>query len=84
MKGRLTLCSHLMSEDLDELHEFAQSIGLKHSWFQGDSTWPHYDLLGKGMIEKARAAGAVEQTAREQMVRCWGNKYPGCVYPNRE
>lgn len=34
---------HLMTNDLTELHRFAQSIGLKRQWFQ-DKTFPHYDL----------------------------------------
>ena len=36
---------HLFGTDLAELHLFANSIGLKHEWFQGQGhIWPHYDL----------------------------------------
>ena len=44
------------TENLDELHAFAKSIGLKTDWFQNKKV-PHYDLFG-AMIQKAIAAGA--------------------------
>lgn len=34
---------HLVADTRKELHVFAQSIGLKRSWFQNKSI-PHYDL----------------------------------------
>ncbi len=34
---------HLLTTDLGELHDFAESIGLRLAWFQ-DKTFPHYDL----------------------------------------
>lgn len=34
---------HLLTNDLAELHRFAQALGLKRQWFQ-DETFPHYDL----------------------------------------
>jgi Protein of unknown function (DUF4031) len=40
---------HLVSDsDLNELHEFANKIGLKSHWFQmqsGKNWHPHYDLI---------------------------------------
>jgi hypothetical protein len=38
--------THLVATTLDELHEFAQKIGLKRSWFQAKKDHPHYDLMG--------------------------------------
>lgn len=36
---------HLFGTDLEELHQFAEDIGLKREWFQtGRSGFPHYDL----------------------------------------
>lgn len=36
---------HLIGTDIDELHKFAQSIGLKREWYQGHTGFPHYDLV---------------------------------------
>jgi len=35
---------HLYADTLQELHELAQSIGLKREWFQDHHLLPHYDL----------------------------------------
>ena len=51
--------SHLTADSIEELHAFAQRLGLKRVWFQAHSR-PHYDLttskkrqaLSKGAIEK--------------------------------
>jgi|GEM_PF-819214 len=45
--------------EVDELHAFALSIGLRRSWFQPRKECPHYDLT-KGMRAQAVAAGAVQ------------------------
>ncbi len=38
--------THLVTDGpLEELHEFAESIGLRREWFQ-DHRHPHYDLMG--------------------------------------
>lgn len=57
--GRMIMC-HMVSRDLDELHEMADRIGVKRKWFQGD----HYDIS----LTKRRLAvehGAKECTRRE-------------------
>lgn len=46
------------SEDLEELHKFAELIGLKRSWFQ-DKRLKHYDLV-ESKRKLAVANGAVE------------------------
>lgn len=54
----------MYADNLDELHQMANMIGLKRSWFQDHPRLPHYDLVAS----KRRLAvshGAVEQTMRE-------------------
>jgi hypothetical protein len=56
-------------EDLTELHDMAEKIGMKRSWFQPapPASVPHYDLVAS---KRARAVklGAVEITTRERFV----------------
>jgi len=54
-------------ESLDELHEFAASIGMRRSWFQADKTCPHYDLTPWRRVA-ALHKGAVFVEARAQVV----------------
>lgn len=54
--------THLVSTDLDELHAFAASIGLKREWFQDHTRHPHYDLFGC-KVKQALEAGALEVDA---------------------
>ena len=58
--------SHLTADTTAELHEFAQRIGLKRSWFQkGKQPWlDHYDVTER-MRQKAIDAGAQAITWRE-------------------
>ena len=59
--------SHLTADSEDELHEFAQSIGLKREWFQPSSTRPeahHYDVTDSKRNAAIRT-GAVSETWRE-------------------
>ena len=68
---------HLLSDQLDpaELHEFAERLGLRRSWFQAgkrlgtNERWPakdHYDVT-EGKRWAAVRAGAVE-IDQQQMV----------------
>jgi hypothetical protein len=54
----------MLASDLDELHAMASRIGLKRAWFQGDSTFAHYDLTASKR-RLAVAAGAMEIEAGE-------------------
>lgn len=47
---------HLFATDLDALHAFAKSLGLKREWYQGKQ-FPHYDLT-KGKRDLAIQKGA--------------------------
>ena len=55
------------SEDIEELHRFADALGLSRRWFQGPprSSFPHYDLTAN-MRAKALRLGATPLTF-EQM-----------------
>ena len=42
-KGKLRC--HMTADSIKELHEFAQSIGIKRCWFHSSSKrYPHYDI----------------------------------------
>jgi len=45
---------HLLADDIDELHRFADGLGVKRSSYQGPprTASPHYDLTG---FERRRA-----------------------------
>lgn len=48
---------HLMADTLEELHDFAKSIGLNPKWFQ-DHKYKYYDLFSPVEIKKAILSGA--------------------------
>lgn len=57
---------HLIaSESLEELHAFAQTIGLPPRWFHNSRRHPHYDLLTPESRERAFAAGAAQKRSRD-------------------
>lgn len=58
---------HMMATTLEELHAFAERLGLRRSWFQPASS-PHYDLTASKR-ELALQLGAVFVTAREQALQ---------------
>lgn len=67
---------HLMSEDLIELHKFAESIGLKKCWFHGvRKGHPHYDLSEKKRLQ-AIQSGAILVSSKElvRLYKCWKSK----------
>ncbi len=62
-----TRWSHLTADDADELHAFAEQLGLRRAWFQDhhrDPTRHHYDVSDPARA-RAIAAGAVAVTWRE-------------------
>jgi hypothetical protein len=65
-KWRWPKACHLVADSVDELHKFADRLGLKRSWFQ-HGTIPHYDLT-ENMRRKAVKLGAIE-IDRDQMVQ---------------
>lgn len=58
---------HLATDGpIEELHDAAAAIGLKHAWFQGHRRHPHYDVFGNraSMLEP-------NCTARELVRMCF-------------
>ena len=53
---------HLIADSVDELIEFALSMGLRREWFQPKST-PHFDLTADART-KAVEMGAIELDRR--------------------
>ena len=49
--------SHLWADDVEALHAFAKSIGLRRVWFQ-DKSLPHYDV-SDSKRDQAILAGAI-------------------------
>lgn len=66
MRGREVRSCHMFTDslDLEELHSFAERIGMRRTWFQIHKVAPHYDLT-----ENRRSAavlfGAIEVGRRE-------------------
>lgn len=58
--GRMIMC-HMWADTLEELHQMAEKLGLKRSWFQKPpkASWEHYDV-SKGKRALAVQLGAIE------------------------
>ena len=55
---------HLVADTLDELHAFAEKLGMRRAWFQDTKHMPHYDLTPKRR-EEALRLGAVSISTME-------------------
>jgi hypothetical protein len=55
---------HLVGDTEEELHDFADKLGLKRKWFQKHRRLNHYDLTKKKRAKAVRM-GAVEITRKE-------------------
>jgi len=75
---RYDVACHLFcdrADRLEELHSLAKRIGLKRSWFQGDSVLPHYDLTASKQREAIKAgATLVSKNMEGQYIREWRAK----------
>jgi hypothetical protein len=71
MRGRKIRSCHLFtsSEDIEELHAFAEQIGMRRAWFQEHRIAPHYDLTPTRR-EAAVQLGAIE-VGRRQASEIW-------------
>lgn len=61
--GRM-LMSHMVSDNIDDLHDFADELGIKWRHFQDKNGKPHYDIC-KSKKLKALKMGAKEVNDRE-------------------
>ncbi|EKS9916718.1 DUF4031 domain-containing protein [Burkholderia multivorans] len=59
---------HLVADSLDELHRFAESIGLKRGWFQAQASLPHYDVTVE-VRDVALSRGAMQVDRRTLVLR---------------
>ncbi|MCG8911432.1 DUF4031 domain-containing protein [Pseudomonas sp. DP-17] len=59
---------HLVADTVDELHDFAMSLGLKRSWYQQTASYPHYDITSATRI-KALQLGA-QVASRKKIIEC--------------
>lgn len=62
--GQFYWCHCWTDGDIEELHAFAERIGLPRSWFQPHISLNHYDLT-PGKRALALRSGAVEADLRE-------------------
>lgn len=58
---------HLIADSVDELIDFAISIGLRAEWFQPKSS-PHFDLTAEGRVIAVRN-GAIEIDQRQLVIK---------------
>lgn len=58
--GRMIMC-HMWADTDEELHAFAEKIGLKREWFQQPpaANWKHYDISMTKRVQAVQA-GAIE------------------------
>lgn len=50
---------HLVADTIEELHEFANQLGMQRKWFQHAASYPHYDVTVE-VREIALSTGAIE------------------------
>jgi hypothetical protein len=71
---------HMTADSLEELHAFAEEVGIKRCWFHRGSKYPHYDITGI-QRDAAIAAGAKAVSDREAMVTVKSLYVPKMVKP---
>jgi len=59
---------HLTGDSLQELHIFAQSVGLKRQWFQEHPHHPHYDITTSRMLRKILSRDTVVRISTKQLL----------------
>ena len=60
---------HLVADSLPELHDFAQQLGLRRSWFQERASYPHYDVTTAVRVQALRL-GALQADRAQLMICC--------------
>lgn len=56
--------SHLVAKDLPTLHNFADQLGFKRSWFEDKPGMPHYDIKTDSKRKLALSLGAIQVKRR--------------------
>jgi hypothetical protein len=72
LRGHEVASCHMFCDavDLEELHAFAERIGLKRAWFQPHRLAPHYDLTPSRRADAiAHGAVAVDRYAAVEIWR---------------
>lgn len=66
-----TKWSHMWCDgDLEELHQMAESMGLKRAYFQNKKGFPHYDII------PSKRTLALKNGAVEMSLRDWYREHP--------
>ena len=78
-----TYWCHLVADSLLELHEFARLLGLRRSWFQEHSVYPHYDVTVR-VRDKALLLGASIGDRRIIISRAKQLKVEHCAKSNSQ
>lgn len=68
----MVMC-HMVADTEDELHQMADSIGIKRAWYQKHKRLPHYDI-SQSKRKQAVDIGAVEITARQLIEMFLGHR----------
>lgn len=65
LRGK-TIClfCHMIVDSNEELHVFAESIGIKRCWYHSSARYQHYDL-NETQRRSAINAGAIEGSAKQ-------------------
>ncbi len=58
---------HLIAGNLQELHIFAKSVGLKRQWFQEHHK--HYDITTARMLKKVLGTGKVIKVSTREVLK---------------
>jgi hypothetical protein len=66
IRGRTVQSCHMFTDsvDIEELHAFAEQVGMRRAWFQPHRVAPHYDLTSSRRTLAVKA-GAVEVGRRD-------------------
>ena len=75
--------AHLIGDTEEELHDFAQQIGMQRSWFHDGGKLPHYDLTLE-RYQRAIAAGAETMSWRAFATRFLRRKQQQLVSKERD
>ncbi len=67
--GRPT--AHLMADSREELHEFAEMLGIKRCWYDGNRKHPHYDVHGLALASILEGFTPISSKEMLKKVKKW-------------